>query len=153
MHLVVPPVVTTCIGMAASIGAVLLGGGATGKRSALPNSRILIHQAPADFEGTASDIEVQAREILRMNARLQEMMPADTGQSVERIGRDVNRDYWMSAAEARNDGVIDVIHGQNPASAAADLAELALRSSAELPAVVANGRHQTAGRTSRLIGP
>ena len=85
MHLIQPQVATTCIGMAASMGAVLLGGGAKGKRSALPNSRILIHQASAGFQGTASDIEVQAREIIRMNARLQEMMAADTGQSVERI--------------------------------------------------------------------
>src|SRR5207253_8239451 len=74
MHLIQPQVGTTCIGMAASMGAVLLGGGAKGKRSALPNSRILIHQASAGFQGTASDIEVQAREIIRMNARLQEMM-------------------------------------------------------------------------------
>jgi len=81
MHLIQPQVGTTCIGMAASMGAVLLAGGARGKRSALPNSRILIHQASAGFQGTASDIEVQAREIIRMNARLQEMMAADTGQS------------------------------------------------------------------------
>ena len=85
MHLIQPQVATTCIGMAASMGAVLLGGGAKGKRSALPNSRILIHQASAGFQGTAADIEVQAREIMRMNARLQEMMAADTGQAVERI--------------------------------------------------------------------
>jgi len=78
MHLIQPQVATTCVGMAASMGAVLLGGGAKGKRSALPNSRILIHQASAGFQGTASDIEVQAREIIRMNARLQEMMAADT---------------------------------------------------------------------------
>src|SRR5256714_11240706 len=97
MHLIQPPVATTCIGMAASMGAVLLAGGAKGRRSALPNSRILIHQASAGFQGTASDIEVQAREIIRLNARLQEMMAADTGQSVERIASDINRDYWMSA--------------------------------------------------------
>jgi ATP-dependent Clp protease protease subunit len=151
MHLIVPPVATTCIGMAASMGAVLLGGGAKGKRSALPNSRILIHQASAGFEGTASDIEVQAREILRMNARLQEMMAADTGQTVERIGRDINRDYWMSAPEARDYGVIDVIHGQTSATAAADLAEAALTTSTELPAASANGKRQGSGRTLRLI--
>src|SRR5437764_6619425 len=80
MHLIQPQVATTCIGMAASMGAVLLAGGAKGKRSALPNSRILIHQTSAGFQGTAADIEVQAREIIRMNARLQEMMAADTGQ-------------------------------------------------------------------------
>jgi len=92
MHLIQPKVATTCIGMAASMGAVLLGGGAKGKRSALPNSRILIHQTSAGFQGTAVDIEVQAREIIRMNARLQEMMAADTGQSVERIAGDALRE-------------------------------------------------------------
>src|SRR5207248_3971682 len=100
MHLIQPQVGTTCIGMAASMGAVLLAGGAKGKRSALPNSRILIHQASAGFQGTASDIEVQAREILRLNARLKELMASDTGQDIERISRDINRDYWMSAPEA-----------------------------------------------------
>src|SRR5258708_17574729 len=95
MHLIQPAVATTCIGMAASMGAVLLGGGAKGKRSALPNSRILIHQASAGFQGTASDIEVQAREIIRLNARLQEMMAADTGQTGERPSHDINRDHSM----------------------------------------------------------
>src|SRR5262250_3009955 len=123
MHLIQPQVATTCIGMAASMGAVLLGGGAKVQRSARPNSRILIHQASAGFQGTAADIEVQAREILRMNARLQEMMAADTGQTVERIASDINRDYWMSANEARDYGVIDMIVGQTEATAAADRAE------------------------------
>jgi ATP-dependent Clp protease protease subunit len=91
------------------MGAVLLAGGAKGKRSALLNSRILIYQASAVFQGTASDIDVQAREILRMNARLQEMMAADTGQTVERVGHDINRDYWMSAAEAVEYGVVDLV--------------------------------------------
>src|SRR5438128_5464660 len=125
MHLIQPQVATTCVGMAASMGAVLLGGGAKGKRFALPNSRILIHQASAGFQGTASDIEVQAREILRMNARLQEMMAADTGQTVERVGHDINRDYWMSAAEAVEYGAVEIIVGQTAASAAADQAEAA----------------------------
>src|SRR3989442_3151204 len=122
MHLLQPQVATTCIGMAASMGAVLLAGGAKGKRSSLPNSRILIHQTSAGFQGTAADIEVQAREIIRMNARLQEMMAADTGQSVERISHDINRDYWMSAMEAKDYGVIDMIVGQTEATAAADRA-------------------------------
>jgi ATP-dependent Clp protease, protease subunit len=133
MHLIQPRVATTCIGMAASMGAVLLAGGAKGKRSALPNSRILIHQASAGFQGTASDIEVQAREILRMNARLQEMMAADTGKSAEQVGRDINRDYWMSALEAKEYGVIDVIHGQTDATASADLAEAAIKAAEESP--------------------
>jgi ATP-dependent Clp protease protease subunit len=127
MHLIQPQVATTCIGMAASMGAVLLAGGAKGKRSSLPNSRILIHQTSAGFQGTAADIEVQAREIIRMNARLQEMMAADTGQSVERIAADINRDYWMSAQEANDYGVIDMIVGATAATAAADRAEAAVQ--------------------------
>ena len=140
MHLIQPQVATTCVGMAASMGAVLLAGGARGKRSALPNSRILIHQASAGFQGTASDIEVQAREIIRMNARLQEMMAADTGQSVERLARDINRDYWMSAAEAREYGVVDVIHGQTEATAAADRAEAVARDTTSAPDRAPNGK-------------
>ncbi len=126
MHLIQPQVATTCVGMAASMGAVLLGGGAKGKRSALPNSRILIHQASAGVQGTAADIEVHAREILRMNARLKELMAADTSQDIERISHDINRDYWMSANEACNYGVIDMIVGQTAATAAADRAEAAV---------------------------
>jgi ATP-dependent Clp protease protease subunit len=140
MHLIQPKVATTCIGMAASMAAVLLAGGAKGKRSALPNSRILIHQASAGFQGTASDIEVQAREIIRMNARLQEVMAADTGQSVERIAHDINRDYWMSAAEALDYGVIDLIHGQTPTTARADRAEATATPTPEIPTRLANGR-------------
>jgi ATP-dependent Clp protease protease subunit len=96
MQLVAPQVGTTCVGMAASAAAVILAGGARGKRAALPNSRMLIHQASAGVQGTAADIEVHAREILRLNARIKELLAADTGQDVERISRDINRDYWMS---------------------------------------------------------
>jgi ATP-dependent Clp protease protease subunit len=125
--------------MAASMGAVLLAGGTKGKRSALPNSRILIHQTSAGFQGTAADIEVQAREIIRMNARLQEMMASDTGQSVERIAADINRDYWMSAQEAKGYGVIDMIVGQTEATAAADRAEAAVQT--DVPATASsNGK-------------
>ena len=130
MHLIQPQVATTCVGMAASMGAVLLGGGAKGKRAALPNARILIHQASAGVQGTAADIEVHAREILRLNARLKELMAADTGQEIERISKDINRDYWMSAREARDYGVIDMIHGQTEATQAADLAEAAVSEAA-----------------------
>jgi ATP-dependent Clp protease protease subunit len=126
MHLIQPPVATTCIGMAASMGAVLLGGGAKGKRAALPNARILIHQASAGVQGTAADIEVHAREILRLNARVKELLSADTGQSAERIAQDINRDFWMSAVEAREYGLIDAIVGATDASLAADRAEAAL---------------------------
>src|SRR6202048_647635 len=129
-HLIQPQVAPTCIGMAASMGAVLLAGGAKGKRSALPNSRILIHQTSAAFQATPATIEVQPREIIRMTARVQEMMAADTGQSVERIGLDINRDYWMSAAEARDYGVVDMIAAQTTATAAADRAEAAVQDTA-----------------------
>src|SRR5216683_1006040 len=126
MQLVTPKVGTTCVGMAASAAAVILAGGAKGKRFALPNSRMLIHQASAGVQGTAADIEVHAREILRLNARLKELMAADTGQEIDRISRDINRDYWMSAKEARDYGVIDLIHGETEASLAADRAEAAV---------------------------
>jgi ATP-dependent Clp protease protease subunit len=128
MQLVAPAVATTCVGMAASAAAVILAGGAKGKRLALPNSRMLIHQASAGAQGTAADIEVHAREILRLNARITELLAADTGQGVERISRDINRDYWMSAIEAREYGLIDAIVGANDASLAADRAEAALDS-------------------------
>src|SRR5437588_8793419 len=108
MQLITPQVATTCVGMAASMGAWLLAGGAKGKRQALPNSRILIHQASSGFQGTASDIEVQARELLRLEARMVELLSADTGQTSERIARDINRDYWMSAVEAQEYGVVDI---------------------------------------------
>src|SRR6267378_2516192 len=126
MKLVSPPVATTCVGMAASAAAVVLAGGARGRRAALPNSRMLIHQASTGIQGTAADIEVHAREILRLNARIKELLAADTGQSVERIGRDINRDYWMSALEAKEYGLIDAIVGATEASLAADRAEAAL---------------------------
>src|ERR1700730_12452777 len=111
MQLVTPAVSTTCVGMAASAAAVILAGGAQGKRLALPNSRMLIHQASAGVQGTAADIEVHAREILRLNARIKELLAADTGQSVERIGLDINRDYWMSALEAKEYGLIELLVG------------------------------------------
>jgi ATP-dependent Clp protease protease subunit len=130
MQLITPPVATTCIGMAASMGAWLLAGGAKGRRTALPNSRILIHQASSGFQGTASDIEVQARELLRLEARMQELLAADTGQPVGRIARDINRDYWMSALEAREYGIIDAIVGQTDKTEAADRAEAALQNPA-----------------------
>src|SRR3954470_2545466 len=101
------------------MGAWLLAGGAKGKRSALPNSRILIHQASSGFQGTASDIEVQARELLRLEARMQELLAADTGQSVERIANDINRDYWMSATEAQEYGIVDLVVGQTDKTIAA----------------------------------
>jgi ATP-dependent Clp protease protease subunit len=126
MQLITPDVATTCVGMAASMGAWLLAGGAKGKRTALPNSRILIHQGSSGFQGTAADIEVQAREMLRLEARMTELLSADTGQTVERIKQDINRDYWMSAIEAKEYGLIDSIVGATDATIAADLAEATL---------------------------
>src|SRR5215210_440784 len=134
MHLIQPPVATLCVGIAASMAAWLLAGGEKGKRTALPNSRILIHQASSGFQGTAADIEVQARELLRLEARMQELLAADTGQSVERISRDINRDYWMSAIEARDYGIIDSIVGQTDKTEAADRAEAALADPSASPA-------------------
>ena len=139
MQLINNPVSTTCIGMAASMGAWLLAGGARGKRTALPNSRILIHQGSSGFQGTAADIEVQAREMLRLEARMVELLASDTGQTVERIKRDINRDYWMSATEAVEYGLIDSIVGATDATLAADLAEAALEQAADTRSPRSNG--------------
>jgi ATP-dependent Clp protease protease subunit len=130
--------------MAASAAAVILGGGAKGKRLSLPNSRMLIHQASAGVQGTAADIQVHAREIIRLNARIKELLAADTGQAVERIERDINRDYWMSALEARDYGLIDTVVGSTDASLAADRAE------AVLDAVTSEHRNGASGRTNGL---
>ena len=101
------PVATYCVGMAASMGAVLLTAGAVGKRSALPNSRILIHQPSSGAQGTAADIEIAAREILHIRERLNEILSAHTGQPVERIAQDADRDRFMSQYEAKDYGLID----------------------------------------------
>jgi ATP-dependent Clp protease protease subunit len=145
MHLVTPDFATTCVGMAASAAAVILAGGARGKRLSLPNSRMLIHQASAGVQGTAADIEVHAREILRLNARIKELLSADTGQPVERIAQDINRDFWMSATEARDYGLIDTIAGTTEASLAADRAEAAVDTLAKARPERRNGhtRHST----------
>src|SRR5919202_2689224 len=123
MQHIKPEVATTCVGMAASVAAVILAGGAGGKRAALPNSRILIHQASGGLQGTAADVEVHARELPRVNARIVELMAAETGQPLERVRQDVNRDYWMSAADAREYGIIDTVFSQSRATRAADRAE------------------------------
>jgi ATP-dependent Clp protease protease subunit len=123
MHLIQPQVATTVVGVAASMAAWLLAGGARGKRSALPNSRILIHQASSGFQGTAADIDIQARELLRLETRMQELLAADTGQPVERIVRDINRDFWMSAQDALVYGIIDTVIGQTEKVLPVDRAE------------------------------
>jgi ATP-dependent Clp protease protease subunit len=103
------PVATMCMGMAASMGAMLLAAGARGKRSALPNSRIMIHQPSGGSQGTAADIEIQAREILYARERLNEILARHTGQTVERITEDVDRDRFMSPVEAQDYGLIDQV--------------------------------------------
>ncbi|UCC73402.1 MAG: ATP-dependent Clp protease proteolytic subunit [Gemmatimonadota bacterium] len=103
------PVSTICMGMAASMGAVLLAAGAQGKRSALPNSRIMIHQPSGGSQGTASDIEIQAREILYARERINEILARHTGQPIPKVAEDADRDRFMSPAEAKEYGLIDEI--------------------------------------------
>ena len=110
MQFIRPDVRTICFGMAMSMGAILLAGGAAGKRTSLPNSKIMIHQGSTPgFEGQATDIEIRAREILALQRRMEEILSRHTGQSVERIHLDVERDNFMSAEEARAYGLIDSI--------------------------------------------
>ena len=101
------PIRTICMGMAASMGAFLLAAGTAGKRSALPHARIMIHQPSGGAQGTASDIEIQAREILYLRTKMNELMAKHTKRTVEQIERDVDRDRFMSAEEARDYGLID----------------------------------------------
>ena len=114
MQLIKPDVSTICVGMAASMGAVLLLAGAKGKRYALPNSTIMIHQAAGGFEGTAADIEIRAREILRVQSRLREIMAYHTGQPLERIARDSDRDFFLTPEQAQDYGIIDEVIGRTP---------------------------------------
>src|SRR3954453_3577518 len=116
MQLIQPDVSTTCIGMAASMGAGLLCGGAKGKRYTLPNSTIMIRQAAGGFEGTAADIEIRAREILRLQQRIKEIISFHSDQALERISRDMDRDFFMSAQAAKDYKLIDEIIGTTPAS-------------------------------------
>jgi ATP-dependent Clp protease, protease subunit len=110
MQFVKPDVTTICIGQAASAAALLLAAGSQGKRFALPNSRVLIHQpSMGGLSGQATDIDIHAREILRMRANLNQIMAKHTGQSLEKIERDVERDFWMSADQAHEYGMIDEI--------------------------------------------
>jgi len=103
------PVQTYCVGQAASMGAVLLACGAKGKRFALPNARIMIHQPWGGVEGQASDISIQAKEILRLRDRLNEILAHHTGKTLEAIAKDTDRDFFMSAAEAKDYGLIDEV--------------------------------------------
>jgi ATP-dependent Clp protease protease subunit len=103
------PINTICMGMAASMGSFLLAAGTAGKRAALPHSRIMIHQPSGGAQGTAADIEIQAREILYLRGKMNELYAKHTGQPLEQIERDMDRDRFMSAAEARDYGLIDTI--------------------------------------------
>jgi ATP-dependent Clp protease protease subunit len=119
MQLIKPDVSTICVGMAASMAAVLLAGGTKGKRYALPNSTIMLHQAAGGFEGTAADIEIQAKEIIRLQNRIREIIAFHTGQPIERVARDTDRDFFMTPEQAKDYGVIDEIIGYPAATAAA----------------------------------
>jgi ATP-dependent Clp protease protease subunit len=107
MQYIKPDITTVCIGQAASMGAVLLAAGTRGKRYSLPNSRILIHQPMGGFQGQASDIEIQAKEILRMKDRLNQILMQHTGKALDDIQKDTDRDFFMSGEEARKYGLID----------------------------------------------
>jgi ATP-dependent Clp protease protease subunit len=118
MRFIKPDVSTMCIGQAASMGAVLLAVGAKGKRYALPHSRVMIHQPSGGTQGQATDIEIQAKEILYMRERLNKVMSEVTGQAIEKIARDVERDLFMSAEGARDYGIVDQILERRAPSAA-----------------------------------
>ncbi|MGW8326233.1 MAG: ATP-dependent Clp protease proteolytic subunit, partial [Desulfobacterales bacterium] len=107
MQYIKPDIATVCIGQAASMGAVLLTAGTKGKRYSLPNSRILIHQPMGGFQGQASDIEIQAKEILRMKETLNQILVRHTGKDLSQIQNDTDRDFFMSGEEAKEYGIID----------------------------------------------
>ena len=114
MRFIKPDVSTICIGQAASMGAFLLAGGQKGKRFALPNARVMIHQPSGGSRGQATDIEIQAREILKLRERLNGEFANNTGQPLERVERDMERDYFMSAAECKAYGMIDEVIERQP---------------------------------------
>jgi ATP-dependent Clp protease, protease subunit len=116
MQLVQPQVSTICVGMAASMASVLLAGGAPGKRYALPNSKVLIHQPWGGFRGQASDIEIHAREMMETKKRLTEILAKHSGQSIKQIEKDTDRDHFLSAEDAKKYGLIDQIIEPNSAS-------------------------------------
>src|SRR6476659_9739783 len=112
MQFVKPDVATICVGIAMSMGALLLAGGAKGKRMALPNAKILIHQVWGGFQGQATDIEIHARETIALKRRLEEIMSEHTGQEIDKVSKDMERDYFMTPQEAHDYGIIDsvIIH-------------------------------------------
>lgn len=118
MRYVKPDICTLCMGQAASMGAVLLAAGTEGKRYALPNARILIHQPMGSFQGQASDVAIQAKEILRMRETLNEMLANHTHQDIERIRKDTDRDFFMSGQEAKDYVIVDHVITQREAAQA-----------------------------------
>jgi ATP-dependent Clp protease protease subunit len=120
MQFIKPDVCTTCIGLAASMGAFLLAAGTKGKRFALPNSRVMIHQPSGGFQGQASDIEIHAKEILYLRRKLNEMMAKHTGQSVDLLEKDTDRDNFMSADEALKYGIIDKVLARREGAGGSD---------------------------------
>src|SRR5690349_2249950 len=107
MQFIKPDVQTICVGIAMSMGALLLAGGAEGKRMALPNAKLLIHQVAAGFQGQATDIEIHAREVIGLRSKLDEIIAKHSGQSIEKVKQDTERDYFMSSEEAQQYGIID----------------------------------------------
>jgi ATP-dependent Clp protease protease subunit len=114
MQYVKPPINTICLGQAASMGAFLLTAGTKGKRFALPNARVMIHQTMGGFQGQATEIDIHAREILKIRERLNEIMAKHTGQPLEKISLDTERDFFMSAEEAKRYGLIDEVITRPP---------------------------------------
>jgi ATP-dependent Clp protease protease subunit len=123
MQYIKPDVNTVCMGMAASASAVILAGGTKGKRYALPHARVMLHQPSGGAQGQASDIEIQARLIVQMREQLNEILAEHTGQTVEKVTNDTERDYWMLADEAKEYGVIDGILTRRELSAVASASE------------------------------
>jgi ATP-dependent Clp protease protease subunit len=109
MQFIRADVQTTCVGIAMSMGALILAGGAHGKRFALPNAKILIHQVASGFQGQATDIEIQAREIINIKRRIEEITAKHTGQELEKVAQDMERDYFMTAEESKAYGIIDQV--------------------------------------------
>lgn len=116
MQYVKPPITTICLGQAASMGALLLTAGTKGKRYALPNARVMIHQPMGGFSGQATEIDIHAKEILKIRERLNEIMATHTGQSLDRISQDTERDYFLSGEEAKAYGLIDEVISRPPKS-------------------------------------
>src|SRR5256885_5717625 len=107
MRFIKPDVATTCVGIAMSMGALLLAAGTEGKRTALPNSKILIHQVSGGFQGQGTDIEIQARETINLKRNLEEIIAEQTNQPIEKVSKDMERDYYLNSDDAREYGIVD----------------------------------------------